>query len=43
MKSRFKLSKRHSRQSFTRSARGVHRKNFLQSTQVGPMRGGIRL
>lgn len=36
---RQKMSKKHSRKSFTKSAKRVHRKNALGN----PMRGGIRL
>lgn len=39
---RYKMSKRHSRNSFSRGARRVHRKNV---SSVGPYvaRGGVRL
>lgn len=39
-KRRSKMTKRHSKKLFTRTARRVHKKNSLR---VGPMRGGIRL
>lgn len=37
---RSKIGRRKSRRSFSRGARGVHRKNLNQGR---PMRGGIRL
>lgn len=39
MKKRFKLGGRSSRKLFTRTADGVHKRNYL----TNPMRGGIRL
>ncbi|WNK13445.1 MAG: hypothetical protein [Microvirus sp.] len=39
MGKRFKMSKGHSRRSFTRGASRTHRRNVAS----GPMRGGIRL
>lgn len=38
---RRKMSRRHSRKSFTRGAGRVHKKNFTGSSRV--MRGGVRL
>lgn len=42
MSKRFKMSKGHSRRSFTRSAKGTHRKNVV-SGATAALRGGIRL
>lgn len=37
-KKRFKLSRKHSKRSFTKGARRVHPRNV----RLNPMRGGIR-
>lgn len=40
MKKRFKMSKNHSRKSFTKNAKRIHKRNAMN---LSPMRGGIRL
>lgn len=43
MSRRYKMSKRHSRKSFSRGANRVHKKNMMGSGASYAMRGGIRL